>query len=240
MTRKALIAIGIFLASGIVCLLMMSSIRKEEPPTSVELVEKLMSAKLMSVPDEYKEDYRQFTDLLEKVPRSLPTKEWVSFNESVEDGFEIQLTIYHPSNWSGWNFHWHKYLCREEYKIRFPHGVCVHVDEGGAHFGCPWLMDYDALTMDLNLTMEEAVNQTLELAKPNMEWIGVKGISEIRTLLSNRTGYPTWHVDIFYDQLYVRPDGGRWIEGYQATIRADTGEALMHQEMGCYGNEVKS
>ena len=102
----------------------------------------------------------------------------------------------------------------------------------------------DELTV--SVSGEQAIEKSLQLAKENIERIGVEGINSTKatfvldcyphgTILPFRNTsvvhlYYVWRVEIQYDKYYGRPDGGRWVVGYAVTIRADTAEILYHGE----------
>ena len=107
----------------------------------------------------------------------------------------------------------------------------------------------DELTV--SVSREEALEKALQLAKKDMEWIGVEGINWTKATLVNvklsmvshqsvlghdvyklEQPYYVWSVEIQYDKHYVRPDGAYWVVGYAVIIRPDTGEILDHGEQG--------
>lgn len=71
-----------------------------------------------------------------------------------------------------------------------PNVLAIRVNETGSitDFTDFWLRDYRLGGVEVKVTLEEAVNKALKVAKTDMQWIGVKGISQIEnTSNSTRT-----------------------------------------------------
>ena len=236
----------------------------DSPPVDIvreRMVERL-EVRLKVTPDEYKDEYRLLldnVDMLDEVPSSIALGKTVLVNRTVGSmkvagvscDIKIVLRVDHNEvlykSW-GWDFYWHKYLRQGEYEARMPNVLAIRVNETGSitDFTDFWLRNYPLGGFEVKVTLEKAVNKALKVAKPDMQWIGVKGISRIETYFQfyeDEKGtrgnpgvyYPGWCVEISYDKAYVRPDGVYWIDGYYAIIWADTGEVESHGEQGFYG-----
>lgn len=236
----------------------------DSPPVDIvrERMLKRLESKLKVTPDEYKNEYRLLLDnldMLDEVPSSIALGKTILVNRTVGTidvsgescDIKIALRVDHNEvrgkSW-GWDFYWHKYLCQGKYEARMPNVLAIRLNETGSitQFDDLWLRNYHLGSFEVNVTPEEAVDKALEVAKPNMEWIGVEGISQIKTYFNfyeDEEGtrgelgvyYPGWCVEIRYDNAYVFPEGN-FIDGYYAIIWADTGEVESHNVGGGFGS----
>lgn len=236
----------------------------DSPPVDIvreRMVERL-EVRLKVTPDEYKNEYRLLldnVDMLDEVPCSISLGKTVLVNRTVGSmkvagvscDIKIVLRVDHNEvnnkSW-GWDFYWHKYLCQGQYEARMPNVLAIRINETGSitDFTDFWLRNYHLGSFEVNVTPEEAVDKALQVAKPNMEWIGVEGISQIKTYFNfyeDEEGtrgepgvyYPGWCIEIHYENAYVFPEGN-FIDGYDAIIWADIGEVESHNVRGGYGS----
>lgn len=168
-----------------------------------------------------------------------------------------------PSTLAGWKFYWLKYICLDNYEVRLPgQGIVVTVTEAGkidrTHYDWDWKSlpgkhyewDWNRIpegfsppetwprrpfgSTEINVTEEEAIEKTLEVARPIMEETGVQGYGSKASLYLQLLGgkyYPVWSVDIVYDNVYENPLG-HTVSVYQTSIRTDTGEMCYACEAG--------
>lgn len=201
-------------------------------------------AMLSAAPAGYKEEFKQLVDMLSEVPAEIPVGGTADITRSMGN-VTLMLKVYHnelEGKAYGWDFYWYKYWCQGDFEARMPNAIGIRVNEQGEitfFYNALWFNNVE-VKGEVNVTREEAVNRALELASSNMKSIGVTGVKSIEAtpVLSNEedtwpkpgTYYPCWSVEIYYDKYYGD------IGGYEATIRADTGEVLGHGVQGVYGS----
>ena len=213
------------------------------PP--VDVVRRTM---LDRAPAKYEEEYRQLVEMLNELPAEIPVGEKAVVTRRMSN-VTVMLTVYHNEHEgkaNGWDFYWHKYWRQGDFEARMPNTIALCLNEKGevAFFYSSLWFNVIQVKGDVKVTRNEALEKALEIVRHDMEWIGVTGINwtDIVGVLENEENtwprssvyYPCWCVEVRYDRLYVRPDGGRWIIGYVVCIRADTGEILYHHEQGVY------
>jgi len=167
---------------------------------------------------------------------------------SLSDGMEIWKTsqnfvLYVNMTSTYIDFRW-KYT--ENGMLAFGKSLSISVSTSGyvSAFHDNWKF-YTVGSTTVNVSKEQAINESLALAKPYMESVNV-GAGQIESLLwlydPTESGekqswilYPCWQIYIEFDPPYTLPSGAAMV-AYSVSMRADTNEVLHAHPVGIKGD----